>query len=136
MVLAILARALAVATDKAVRPGTRAIVDAVAALKAEGKTRISLKAASRRAGRSSSTTHTDVHDALDAGYLLNHSQSPDPFDLDIADPLPDDLEILPSAEELAQAFGHRSSTVRLPTERYNPHCRAEKRKAFGAFGRI
>ena len=76
-VSSLLAEAMAVATDRAVRQGTREVVEAVARLRGaerEAKT-ITMRAAQREAGRSSSTTHTDVHDALDRGYLVNRSES-------------------------------------------------------------
>jgi len=117
----LLSDAMAVATDKAVRDGTRKLVEAVAALRAEeGAKPISMSAASRKAGRSKSTTNTDVHDALEKGYLVNLSPSPDRFNLDLGDPLPEQGDLLPKTEDLAKAFGRRSASVRYPTERRNP----------------
>jgi hypothetical protein len=116
----LLSDAMAIATDKAVRPGTRAIVEAVAQLRAEDRTSVSMSAASRAAGRSKSTTNTDVHDALDKGYLVNRSPVPSRFDLDIGDPLPEQSDLLPGTAELAKAFGVRSASVRPPTERFKP----------------
>jgi hypothetical protein len=115
VVCELLSEALAIATDKAVRAGTRAIVEAVAALRAEEKTPVSLNAAARKAGRSSSTTHTDVHDALDRGYLVNHSRSNRSFDLGLGDPLPGRGELLPSRADLeARLAGDRSDPVQTP----------------------
>jgi hypothetical protein len=116
----LLSDAMAVATDKAVRPGTRAIVEPVEALRAAGETRVSMSAASRKAKRSKSTTNTDVHDGLERGYLLNLSQAEKAFNLDIGDPLPEQGDLLPETAELEQAFGLRSPTVRPPTERDKP----------------
>jgi hypothetical protein len=125
----ILSDSLAVATDRAVRPGTREIVEAVAALKANGADRISLSAASRAAGRSKSTTNTDVHDALERGYLIDHSPtSSQAFNLDVGDPLPEQDDLLPNAEDLAAAFALRSPTVRSGTERFKPASEAGLRK--------
>jgi hypothetical protein len=121
----LLSDALAVATDKAVRDGTRKLVEAVAALRAEeGAKPISMSAASRKAGRSKSTANTDVHDALEKGYLVNRSPSPDRFNLDIGDPLPEQADLLPKTGDLSQAFARRSAVVRYPTERCNPAPRA------------
>jgi hypothetical protein len=118
----LLADALAIATDKAVRDGTRRIVEAVADLRAGGAKQVSAAAAARKAGRSKSTTHVDVGDALDRGYLVNRSQS-QRFDLDVGDPLPAQEELLPSSEELAAQL-NRWATVRSPfappTERFSP----------------
>jgi hypothetical protein len=116
----LLADALAVATDKAVRSGTREIVEAVAALKSEGVQPISLRAASRKAKRSPSTTHTDAMDALEKGYLVNRSQKDRSYDLDVGEPLPTKEELLPSRDEIAEVFGRRSVTVRCPTEHETP----------------
>ena len=112
VVCELLAGALAIATDKAVRSGTREVVEAVVALRQEGKSPVSLKAASRKAGRSSSTTHTDVHDALDRGYLVNRSQRDRSYDLDVGDPLPTAEELLPSRDELAATVRSVRETVR------------------------
>jgi len=114
----VLSDSLAVATDRAVRGGTKAIVDAVGALRAEGKQKVSLRAASTKAGRSTSTTSTDVHDALDKGYLVNLSQRENQYDLDVGDPLPGGEDLLPSAEDLGRVFARRSASVRPPTEHF------------------
>ena len=101
VVSTLLAEAMAVATDRAVRQGTREVVDAVVRLReAEPEKKVSMRAAQREAGRSSSTTHTDVHDALDRGYLVNRSDSSNRFDLEAGDPLPKQEELLPSRDEL------------------------------------
>jgi Bifunctional DNA primase/polymerase, N-terminal len=124
VVRGLLADAMAIATDKAVREGTRKIVEAVVALRAEGAVRVSMSAASRKAGRSKSTTNTDVHDALEKGYLVSLSAAPERFDLAAGDPLPDQDDLLPKTEDLRRAFGRRSASVRPPTERSNPAPRA------------
>lgn len=116
----LLGEALAIATDKAVRSGTRDVVGAVAALRKEGRTPVSLKAASRKAGKSASTTHTDVHDALDRGYLVNRSKSDRSYDLDLGEPLPDQRDLLPSRAHLEEAVRARSVSVRSTTERESP----------------
>ncbi len=121
VVRGLLSTAMAVATDRAARPGTREVVEAVAGLRSAGATSVSMSAASRRAGRSKSTTHTDIHDALERGYLVDRSLTPARFDLDVGDPLPDEDDLLPPLAVLAQAFGDRSVTVRSGTERANPH---------------
>jgi hypothetical protein len=128
VVAALLSDALAVATDKAVGKGTRKIVEAVTTLRAEGATRVSMSAASREAGRSKSTTNTDVHDALEKGYLVNLSAIPERFDLAIGDPLPEQGDLLPPVADLAEAFGRRSAGVRYPTERREPASEAGLRE--------
>lgn len=115
----LLADALAVATDKAVRPGTRKVVEAVQALKAEGK-RTSVRAVSARAGRSPSTTSHDVNDALESGYLIDRSPTESRKDLDVGDPLPGKDDLLPSRADVERVFGERSASVRSDTEHGNP----------------
>ena len=121
----LLSTSMAVATDRAVRAGTREIVEAVAALRSEGRTPVTMSAASRRAGRSKSTTHTDAHDALVRGYLMNRSPTNSRFDLDVGDPMPAEDELLPTSDELARKLAERSVSVRSAfggaTERANPH---------------
>ena len=118
VVMNVLSDAMAVATDKAVRPGTRKIVEAVGELRVEGANRVSMSAASRKAKRSKSTTNTDVHDALEKGYLVDLSQNPGRFDLDVGDPLPEQSDPLPTTADLEKAFALRSPSVRYPTERF------------------
>lgn len=116
----VLSEAMAVATDKAVRKGTREVVEAVQTLRDDGEDKITLRAAQRAAGRSPSTTHTDVHDALDRGYLVNLSPTENRFNLAVGDPLPAEAELLPSREEMAEVFGQRSPGVRSGTEHPEP----------------
>jgi hypothetical protein len=59
-------------------------------------------------------------DALERGYLVNHSQRERSYDLDVGDALPTKKELLPSREELAEVFGGVRSGVRSPTEHENP----------------
>ena len=120
VVRALLADALAIATDKAVRSGTREIVEAVEKLRAEKKQPISLRAAARRAGRSPSTTSTDAMDALERGYLVNRSQRDRSYDLDVGDPLPTKEDLLPSKEQLAKSVRCVRWGVRCPTEHETP----------------
>jgi 5S rRNA maturation endonuclease (ribonuclease M5) len=121
----LLADSLAVATDRAGRPGTRAIVEAVGRLRERGKKTVSASAASREAGRSKSTTHTDVHDALAGGYLIDRSPVESRFDLEVGDSLPDQDDLLPKTVDVGRVYDRlRSvtvrSTVRPWTERANP----------------
>jgi hypothetical protein len=116
VVCKLLSEALAIATDKTVRSGTRGVVEAVKELRedrkdGEKKAPVSLNAAARKAGRSPSTTHTDVHDALDRGYLINRSNNDRSYDLDVGDPLPGQAELLPTREELEEKV-NRSASVR------------------------
>jgi hypothetical protein len=111
VVRGLLSEALAIATDKTVRSGTREVVEAVKAMREERttderKAPISLRAAARKAGRSPSTTQTDVHDALDRGYLINRSNNDRSHDLDVGDPLPGKAELLPTREELEEQVNH------------------------------
>jgi hypothetical protein len=67
-----------------------------------------------------------VHDAIERGYLVNRSERPNQYDLDVGDPLAATEELLPSHEELdvmcreAGVFGPRSASVRPPTEHAIP----------------
>ena len=109
----VLAGPMSIATDRAVRDGTRAIVEAVGELRAEKRDTVgaerwravSIQAAARKAGRSVSTTHTDVHDALHRGYLIDESNNPRTMDLDIGIPMPIQGDLIPSPEELQKAMG-------------------------------
>jgi hypothetical protein len=97
----ILSEAMAIATDKAVRPATRRVVEAVEELHQQDPTRkISIRALARKLGTAASTTSHDVHDALDRGFLINASQRNDRFELEPADPLPEQGELLPTEAEL------------------------------------
>jgi hypothetical protein len=119
----LIAGAMAVAADKAVRPQTREVVNAVRDLRDEGKKPVTLRAAAIRAGRSPSTTHHDVHDALDSGYLVNVSPAANRFDLDVmgADPLPEEIELLPSRKQMeAAVFASCSPPVREGAEHRKP----------------
>lgn len=132
VVAELLSEALAIATDKAVREGVRRVVDAVAELRKEDEhARVTLRRAAAASSVSSSTTHHDVHDALDRGYLIDRSPTRGRFDLDLGDPLPEQLELLPSADELAEAFGECSESVRSPNRTLFPHGQAVSGKVFG-----
>jgi hypothetical protein len=102
----LLSDALAIATDKAVRPGTREVVEAVEALRAQERPppNVSMRAAARAAERSVSTASTDVQDALDRGYLIDRSTTRY-MDLDVGEPMPTHEDLLPSVKALAEAAG-------------------------------
>jgi Bifunctional DNA primase/polymerase, N-terminal/Primase C terminal 1 (PriCT-1) len=132
VVVELLSDALAIATDKAVREGVRRVVEAVSRLRGDGDVeRVTLRRAAAAAGASPSTTHHDAHEALDRGYLANRSSTRGRFDLDLGDPLPEQHQFLPTADELAEAFGSRSPSVRPPTEHSLPHRQAVSGEVFG-----
>ena len=132
VVVELLSDALAIATDQAVREGVRRVVEAVIRLREDGDDeRVTLRRAAAAAGASPSTTHHDAHEALDRGYLIDRSTTRGRFDLDLGDPLPEQHQFLPSADELAEVFGERSPSVRPPTEHSLPHGQADSGEVFG-----
>jgi hypothetical protein len=127
----VLAEAMAIATDKAVRPATRRVVEAVTELHAaDEEAQITTRAVARKLGTSPSTTSHDVHDALDRGFLANVSKVPNKFDLKPADPLPEQGELLPTKEELDAACSVRVRSV------FGSGPNTEPRSQSGVEGRV
>jgi hypothetical protein len=133
----VLAEAMAIATDKAVPPATRRVVEAVQELHAaDAGAQITTRAVARKLGTSPSTTSHDVHDALDRGFLTNVSRAPNKFDLKPADPLPEQGEALPTKEELDAACSGRVRSVFGSQPNTQSRSQSENRVVFGVFGRI
>lgn len=87
-----------------VRPETRDTVGAVAALKATHENGVPQRAIVAHLGDvDKSAVSRRVRVALDSGYLVNlEERRGRPHRLDLGEPMPDDLEILPSPEAMAE----------------------------------
>jgi hypothetical protein len=84
-----------------VRKETRETVEAVEALKATHENGVPQRAVVQRLEVDKSAVSRRVRVALEAGYLVNlEERRGRPHRLDLGEPLPDELEILPAPEDL------------------------------------
>jgi hypothetical protein len=88
---------------KTVQPATRETVNAVADIVAAGNEHASYAQLAERLGIDRSAANRRALVALERGFLRNdEDRRGKPAKLALADPLPDDLEVLPTAEALRE----------------------------------
>ena len=97
--------------ETSVRPTIRETVNVVESLVAQGTSEPSIQVVAKDLGLDKSAAWRRVRAALDAGYLKNREEKRGlPARLAIAEPLPEDVEILPCADAISPESGCRVAT--------------------------
>ena len=110
-----LADVISEAVEKTVKPEVREVVGTVAQLADDGE--VTQKQIADETGLDKGSVSRRVRAALDGGYLLNKEEKRGrPHRLVVGDPLPDDLEILPTVEELHGCTVARGDDTPPPTQ--------------------
>jgi hypothetical protein len=114
----LLADVVSEAVEKTVKPEIREVVSTVAKLAEDGE--VTQKQVADETGLDKGSVSRRVRAALDGGYLLNKEEKRGrPHRLVLGDPLPDDLEILPTVGELHGCTVARGDDTPTPPEGAN-----------------
>ena len=90
--------------QRSISKAVRETVDSVTAVNSDGVTEVSVRKVAERLGIDESSAFRRVKKAIALGYLNNGEERRGrPYRLELGDPIPDDLELLPSPEQLANA---------------------------------
>jgi hypothetical protein len=103
--------------EATVPPTVRETVAAVAACVGEGVGEVSLTALAQKMKLDKNSAHHRVRKAIERGYLVNREEKRGmPARIAIADPLPDEIEILPTIQVLGDCWSVGASTEGIKKE--------------------
>jgi hypothetical protein len=113
----LVARLFAEGIEATVPPTVRETVTAVGACVGGGVGEISLTALARKLKLDKNSAHHRVRKAIERGYLVNREEKRGmPARIALADPLPDEIEILPTIEALGDCWSVGASTEGIKRE--------------------